>query len=196
MALAAIATATASAAPPGPQTLNQARSQGFTCNAVGGGTICSFLFVNPYGPVDTGFVCQSSTGAFDIFDQGTETDAGKLFFDQNGNLTRVRTDVTIDGGEWSNQLTGQVVPYTQRNTETFDLAVPGDVTSATLTITGENIYQAGTGGRPVFLAVGRQVFNWDQSELISSSGPNAFIAFLFEGDTDAFDQVCAALGAT
>jgi hypothetical protein len=37
------------------------------------------------------------------------------------------------------------------------------------------------------------VFNFDESELISSSGKNAFIAAFFEGDTHAFDQACDAL---
>ena len=75
------------------------------------------------------------------------------------------------------------------------LAVPGDFTSDIVTITGENIYRAGTGA-PVLLAVGRQVFNFDQSQLLSSHGPNAFVAAFYEGDPHAFDQICAALGAT
>ena len=47
----------------------------------------------------------------------------------------------------------------------------------------------------MFQAVGRQVFNFDQSQLISSHGPNAFVAAFDEGDSHAFDQICAALAA-
>jgi hypothetical protein len=37
------------------------------------------------------------------------------------------------------------------------------------------------------------VFNFDESELISSAGRNAFVAAFFEGDATAFNEVCAAL---
>jgi hypothetical protein len=46
----------------------------------------------------------------------------------------------------------------------------------------------------VLISTGRQVFNFDMSELISSAGRNGFIAAFFHGDATAFDQVCAALG--
>jgi hypothetical protein len=184
LALLAVVPVSSAAPPPG-----------FSCNTVGSGTICKYSNTESYGPVDTGIVCGSGASAFDIFDQATFNEYGKVWFDQNGNLTRLTDDDNYSFGEWSNPVTGDVVSYTQHNEETFVLAVPGDFTSATDTITGENIYQAATGA-PVVLAVGRQVLNFDQSQLISSHGPNAFIAAFFEGDTHAFDQVCAALGAS
>jgi hypothetical protein len=74
------------------------------------------------------------------------------------------------------------------------------LTSSTQTITGEVIEKAANGapfgtGRPVFFATGRQVFNSDESELISSTPHNGFIDAFFLGEPTAFDQVCAALGA-
>jgi hypothetical protein len=77
---------------------------------------------------------------------------------------------------------------------TFVLAIPGDFTSAADTLTGENIYRTPT-GQFVLQAVGRQVFNFDQSQLVSSHGPNAFVAAFYEGDPHVFDQICAALAA-
>jgi hypothetical protein len=76
--------------------------------------------------------------------------------------------------------------------ETDVLAVPGELTSSTQTDTGENIYRTATGA-PVLISTGRQVFNFDGSELLFSAGRNGFIAAFFEGDVAAFDQVCAAL---
>jgi hypothetical protein len=180
---------------PAPSTLNQARPQGFTCNTVGGGTICRDFQVEVEGPLDTGIVCGSGPGAFDIFDQFVDNQSRTFTFDENDNLTRFTDHDVICFGQWSNPLTGDVVPYTQHNLETDVFAVPGDFTSDTVTITGENIYRAGTGA-PVLLAVGRQVFNFDQSQLLSSHGPNAFVAAFYEGDPHAFDQICAALGAS
>jgi hypothetical protein len=51
---------------PAPSTLNQARPQGFTCNTVGGGTICRSSEVLARGPLDTGIVCGSGADAFNI----------------------------------------------------------------------------------------------------------------------------------
>jgi hypothetical protein len=91
--------------------------------------------------------------------------------------------------------TGDVVPYTQHNLQTIVWAVPGDDATATQTVTGENIYRLPT-GKSVLQAVGMQVFNIDQSLLFSSHGPNAFVAAFYENDPHAFDQICAALGAS
>jgi len=168
----------------------QARPQGFSCNP--GETVCHYSDVEEYGPLDTGLVCGSGAEAFDIFDQAVLTESGTVWFDQNGNLTKLTDKDVYSFGEWSNPITGATVSYTQDNEETFVLAVPGDFTSATDTITGQNIYRAGTGA-PVLLSAGKQVFNFDETELLSSHGPNAFVAAFFEGDAHAFDQVCAAL---
>jgi len=184
----------AMAGPPVPSTLHGARPQGFTCHTVGGGTICQYSHVEAYGPEDTGIVCGSGARAFDIFDQAVLTESGTVWFDENGNLTKFTDKDVYSFGQWSNPVTGDVVAYTQHNEETFRLAIPGDFTSATDTLTGENIYRAPT-GKFVLQAVGRQVFNFDQSQLISSHGPNAFVAAFFEGDLHAFDQICAALAA-
>jgi hypothetical protein len=104
-------------------------------------------------------VCGSGAGAFDIFDQAVLTESGTAWFDENDNLTK----------------------------ETFLLAIPGEFSSATDTLTAKNIYRTPT-GQFVLQAVARQVFNFDQSQLISSHGPNAFVAAFYEGDPHAFDQ--------
>jgi hypothetical protein len=96
-------------------------------------------------------------------------------------------------GEWSNPLTGAVVPYTQHNAERLTFAVPGDFSTVTITTTGENIYTDPLTNRVVFLNAGRSVMAADGS-LVFSAGPDAFADF-FGGDTSAIDGVCAALGA-
>jgi hypothetical protein len=169
------------------------RPPSFRCNP--DGTVCQFSFSFPFGPVDSGFGCGSGPSAFEIFNQGVESDQGTFWQDQNGNVTKIFDQVVVTGGMWSNPLTGDVVRYTQHNTETTVFAVPGDSSTATLTITGENIYRTASGtGKFVFLAPGRQVFD-PTGGLISTTPNNGFMEAIFEGDTHAFDRVCAALGA-
>ena len=53
------------------------RTPGDSCQAVGGGgMICRSFEVEPRGPLDTGIVCESATGAFDIFDHFVKTRPG------------------------------------------------------------------------------------------------------------------------
>jgi hypothetical protein len=183
------------AVPIGSSTLNQARPQRSGCTTVGGGTICRSSEVEARGPLNTDLVCGSGAVAFDIFDQFVNTESRTFWLDENDKLTRFTDHDVISFGQWSNPTTGATVPYTQHNVTNVVFAVPGDDTSALVTVTGENIYRPATGA-PVLMEVGRQVFNWDFSELLSSHGPNEIYAALYEGDPHAFDQICAALGAS
>ena len=175
-------------------SLKQARPFVDTCQPVGGGTICRFSHIEEVGPVDTGIVCGEGADAFDIFDQFVDHESRTFWFDENDNLTRFTDHDVYSFGQWSNPLTGATVPYTQHNVQTLVLAVPGDITSAIQTVTGENIYRVGN-GQFVLQAVGMQIFNWDQSELFASHGPNAFVDAFYEGDPHTFDRICAALAA-
>jgi hypothetical protein len=51
-------------------------------------------------------VCGSGANAFDISDQATLNEYGKVWFDQNGNLTKLTDDDNYSFGEWSNPVTG------------------------------------------------------------------------------------------
>jgi hypothetical protein len=170
------------------------RTEGFSCHPVEGGAICRDFIVERMGPLDTGIVCGSGAGAFDIFDEFVDNQTRTFWVDENDKLTKFTDHDVYSFGQWSNPLTGDVVPYTQHNVQTIVWAVPGDDSTATQTVTGENIYRLPT-GKFVLQAVGMQVFNIDQSVLFSSHGPNAFVDAFFENDPHAFDQICAALGA-
>jgi hypothetical protein len=173
------------------QELNPPPPPEYSCRAGANVTICQADVTFSYGPVDIGIVCGSGKSAFDIFDSATLKQHKIRYYDRNGNLARRVIHENYTFGQWSNPLTGKVVPYTQHDTITDVLTVPGDLTSATRTLTGENIYQAGSGA-PVLFNTGRQVFNFDESLLISSAG-RSFIAAAIFGDTTVFDDVCAAL---
>jgi hypothetical protein len=187
-AAAALTPATAQAGQPVTQLLNPAPPGFYSCKPVGAGTICQGTQDASYGPTATDIPCVG----FDVFDSGVEHVRATRYYDGNGNLTRRVLHTTFSQAEWSNPITGKAVGYTQNNVQTDVPEVPGDLTTSREIITGEVIIRAGNGS-PVLIATGRQVFTFDQAELISSAGRNAFIAAFFEGDTHAFDQVCAAL---
>jgi hypothetical protein len=194
--LAALALASAGPAAAAGQPVTQALTPpppSFeTCKMVGNGFICAGARTESYGPDDTGIACGSGAGAFDIFDQGTHNQHAIRYYNAAGDLTR-RVIYDQYFSQLSNLLTAAAVPYTQHNTITDDLAVPGDFASATETITGEVNFTVPHMGA-VFLNAGRTVFGADGA-LEFSAGPQGFIDYFNDGNTAATAELCAALGA-
>ena len=163
-----------------------------TCKTVGNGFICEGARTLTYGPDDTGIACGSGAGAFDILDQGTHNQHAIRYYNTAGDLTkRVIYDQYFS--QFSNPLTGAAVPYTQHNTITDVLAVPGDFTSATETFTGQNNFTVPHMGA-VFLNAGRVVFGADGT-LEFRAGPQEGLDYA-NGNTAAVAELCTALGAS
>jgi len=163
-----------------------------TCKTVGTGFICEGARTLTYGPDDTGIACGSGAGAFDILDQGTHNQHAIRYYNTAGDLTkRVIYDQYFS--QFSNPLTGAAVPYTQHNTITDVLAVPGDFTSATETFTGQNNFTVPHRGA-VFLNAGKVVFGADGT-LEFRAGPQEGLDY-FNGNTAAVAELCTALGAS
>ena len=151
-----------------------------------------------YGPIDTALegpalVCGSGSDAFDIFDTGADQVTARRVYDENGNLVRrvLRDDYSF--GQFSNPLNGAAVPYDQRDTRTYVLAVPGDLSSATETATFESAYRLKEGA-PLLLNDGRMIFAPDGT-VESYSGRLDWVKLFVEGDTSVLDPLCTALGA-
>src|SRR5215475_3862430 len=183
--------APAAAGQPVTQALTPPPPSFYTCKTVGNGFICDGALTEAYGPDDTEIACGSGAGAFDMFDQGTHNKHAIRFYNAAGDLTkRVVYDQYFS--QFTNPLTGAAVPYTQHNTITDILAVPGDLASATVTTTGQVNFTVPHVGA-VFLNAGKTVFGADGT-LEFSAGPQGFIDY-FNGNTAALAELCTALGA-
>jgi hypothetical protein len=178
---------------PVTQTLTPEPPSFYTCKTVGAGVQCHGSRLQSYGPEDIGIGCGSGAGAFDIMDRGAFRQDAMRFYDANGNLVRRVIHENYSLGEFSNPLTGATVSYSQVDTITDVLAVPGDLASATETESGENIYR-GADGQLAFMSAGRTVFGAD-GNLEFRSGPQNFLDYFVDGDTSVIAPLCAALGA-
>jgi len=188
--LALVASAFIAAHPTKAQSLNPPPPSFESCKTVGNGTICQGKRTFSYGPDDTGIVCGSGVNAFDIYDSATNNQDASRSYDQNGNLTRRVIHENYTFGQFSNPLTGAVVPYTQHDTITDVFGVPGDLSTATETNVGENIFKPAQGA-PVFKYAGRFVTAPDGT-IEFQAGQNDFFK-LMAGDTSVLDKLCAAL---
>jgi hypothetical protein len=196
---AVILASAALAGQPITQQLNPPPPSYEICKAVGDGTICQGTTDFSYGPIDTGaegppLVCGSGSNTFDVFDRAVGNSMARRIYDGNGNLVeRYRYDQITDG-ENSNPLTGATVGYTSTLTNIDELAIPGDLGSATERTTGEFIVRPAHGG-PVFMQVGRTVTTFEPDfSLDFQAGPNDFFDYAF-GDTSVLGPLCTALGA-
>jgi hypothetical protein len=190
-ALALLAPAAALADPPVLPPLNPPPPPIYTCRAVGAGAICEGADTFVETPVDTGLVCGSGADAFDIYDQGIADERFTRYYDANGNLTRRVIQDVWHSSQWSNPLTGAVAPYTQQDTATDVLAIPGDFSSATETHTGEAIFHPARRA-PVFFNAGRIVTAPDGT-IEFRAGPQNFIDAFVNGHTEVLEPLCAAL---
>ena len=59
----------------------------------------------------------------------------------------------------------------------MDYAIPGDVTSRTNTYTGGTLTVSAPGEGIIFQNTGRVRLNWDESEVLASSGPQDMMDF-------------------
>ena len=189
--LSLVAFAFVTVHPAGAQTLNPPPPSFETCRAGENVTICQGSRTLSYGPVDAGIVCGSGASAFEVFDSGTYDQLGIRYYDQDGNLTRrvIHEDYTF--AQFSNPLTGKVVPYTQHDTLTDVLVVPGDLSSFTETITGEVIFKPAHSA-PVLFNAGRGIIAPDGS-IEFRAGQHDFIDYFENGDTSVVQKLCAAL---
>jgi hypothetical protein len=188
----AVALVTASAGlggQPVTQTLTPPPPGFETCKAVGDGTLCEGAVSKEMESDDTGLVCGSGAGAFDILESFIHSEVAKRAYDADGNLVqRVRHD--RDAGQFSNPTTGASVPYTFSVESTDVYAIPGDFFSSTLTMTGEMIIH--TPGKPVLIGAGRTVYA-PGGTVEFEAGPPGLVELL-AGDPAGVGPVCAALG--
>ncbi len=163
----------------------------YTCYANGSGTICRERTTRSYELVETGVVCGSGADAFTIYDSGSIDEIGTRYYDRDGNLTRRVLRHSWVASYLSNPLTGAIVPYTQREILTDVLAVPGDFSTSTQTLVGENIYKPAHGA-PVGFTVGRVVVGPDGTQEFLA-GQDTFDDYFVDGDTSVLQPLCAAL---
>jgi hypothetical protein len=160
----------------------------YTCKATADQTICRASRVEREDPVVTDVDCPG----FPIVDQGDVASELVRRYDADGNwVKRVRRDRWTNAF-WSNPLNGNTITYTQRDITTDVLGVPGDESTITETLVGENIYTDPVTHKKVMASVGRTVWGPDGS-LEFSAGQQPFVERFVFGDPSAFDALCAAL---
>jgi len=174
------------------QVLNPPPPSDYTCKTVGNGTICRADRPITFGPTDNGIVCGRGSSAFDVYDSEVYDLNLTRTYDQNGNLIRRDIHQNNSFGQFSNPLTGTAVPYTEHNIYTDILAVPGDLSTVTETTTGEVIVKPAQGA-PVYVDVGRTVFDFFDGTLEFEAGHNDSNAYYYFGDTSVVQKLCAAL---
>jgi hypothetical protein len=176
-----------------PATLNPLPPPEFNpiCETIGSGTICHLAFTDPSTiAAGTGIMCSTGNTSFEVLDTSTRSVDGRRYYDQNGNLTQ-RHFREVIVGTLTNSLTHVSVSYTQGDTIIHNLAIPGDASTGTQTITGSLRIYASNGGT-VLVDVGRSVMAADGT-ILKEAGQHPLNAYFVFGDTSALQPLCDAL---
>jgi hypothetical protein len=191
-AAAAVAAAVASPAAFAAPELTPPPPSFLTCKAAAGGTVCSGTRTVDYGPEDSGLACGSGASAFAILDRGSFRQKAIRYYDADGKLTRRVIHEKFTLGQLTNATTGKTVDYTQHDTITVVPAVPGDLDTATETITG--VIQVTLPRRGLVLAETGKIAFAPDFTIEFASGQHD-IEDYFRVDASALDRLCAALAA-
>lgn len=163
-------------------SLNPEPPDFYSCSATGDGTICQAHTVDPYEYEPTGIFCGTIADLVEILDSGIRDVRATRWYDGDGNLTRRQRTFLFRDSYLTNPATGQVLAYSQHNTDNEILGVPGDLDSATVTSDG-HVSITARGFGIVLGGDGRSVIG-PNGDLIAESG-----LFLLDADS-----LCAALG--
>jgi hypothetical protein len=174
------------------QTLTPSPPSFYTCMAVGSGTICHGTISGSEGPSETGLVCGSGAGAFNAVDH-LQLQRGRHSLLRLGRQPDEARPPRPDQRGVQQPVDGRDFPYTQRETHTDVLAVPGDLSTSTTTHTGVLIYTLPHHGQ-IALEAGRVIEGEDGIEF--RAGPQVFVDYYENGDTSGIQKLCSALGAT
>lgn len=172
-----------------PMTLNPAAPPPYTCMATGGGAICTYTIYETHTMEDTGLTCDAGSYTFEMLNSYDYKRTATRYYDTSGNLTRRVRHEYYSNALAINSVTGKSFRWQQTDTITEVLAVPGDLSTATVTNVGSNIFHA-PGYGLLGGSAGRLVTDPD-GDLIFQAG---FSDFLTDADFAAFVQrQCAAL---
>lgn len=175
-----------------PSTLNPPPPPAFNpiCEKSGFGTLCTVNFSDPPFAGDSGLACGSGANAFEVFQFSTRSVQGKRYYDQNGNLLKRHFREYLTG-TFSNPLSNKAVTFSGSVTHVHVLAVPGDNTSGTESLTGGTRIHLQNGGI-VLVDAGRATVTEDGT-ILNESGQHPFDEYFVFGDTTALQPLCDAL---
>ena len=197
LALAVVVCALAAVAPAlartgiDPSTLNPPPPDFFNakCFAGAGGTVCTLAFSDdPIANEPSGIVC----GATELLLAQNRSVVGKRYYDANGNLLQRHFREQADG-TFTNPVTGKSVVWTQHDTVIHNLAVPGDLSTGTIKISGVLARVATSGGRTILVDVGTVVHDAGTDEILRSRGRHPFDDYFVRGNSSALAPICTAL---
>jgi hypothetical protein len=174
-----------------PSTLTPPPNPNFTwsCTATPQRIICTG--VEAIGAVDAEIDPAFSCDGVPILDTFTQVVTSVRTHDAAGRVIRNHLVGTFDEIWRLQGTTGPLLTTRGRWTETIAYAEPGRLESRTITDTGTTLAVSAPGIGVIFQGTGRVRMNWDGSEILAISGPQAFVED-FDG---AIAAACAAFAA-
>jgi hypothetical protein len=174
-----------------PATLNPPPPDFFhaSCEQLGRDIVCTLAFSDdPIVDEPLGLGC----GGTDILFSQDRSVVGKRFYNADGDLVQRHFREYLSG-TLTNPSTGKVLQWSQHDTVIHNLAVPGDLTTGSIQMTGAAIRVYSADGGTVIADAGRVLVDAASDTIVTSNGPHRFDDYFVRGNPDALAPVCAAL---
>jgi len=188
----ALATPASARTPVDPSTLNPAPPASFNavCYLDGSHISCDLAFSEPEVVDDpSGILCDGT----ELLASFSRSVVGKRTYDADGNLLQRHFRESFDGGMFRNPDTGQVALWRQHDTVISNLAVPGDLSTGTESVSGLDTRVWLPDGGTILTDAGRLVFDAVSGEAVNVSAHHPFDTYYRLGDPSALAPLCAAL---
>lgn len=187
----AMATSASARTPIDPSTLNPAPPASFNavCYRDGSHIRCDLAFRDPDITNDpSGIICAGT----ELLISQSRSVVGQRTYDANGNLLQRHFREYLQG-TFSNPDTGKVALWTQHDTVIQNLAVPGDLTTGTEQISGQQSRIWLPDGGTILTDAGYTLVDAASGAVLQESAHHPFDAYFGSGDTSALTPLCAAL---
>jgi hypothetical protein len=141
----------------------------------------------------SGIVCGSGSDTVELLWSQNRSVNGHRHYDRDNKLT-VRHYQEISSGTITNPLTGAYLSFTAQDTVVHNLAVAGDLTTGTISVSGGFRAFRPQGGA-VLIDAGRSLYTApeDNETIIRQAGPHPFTDYFVLGDASALQPICDAL---
>jgi hypothetical protein len=165
------------------QTLTPPPPPGSICNTTGSGIFCRGDVTSGGTNQDTGISC----GTFELLATFSVTTTYELWYNADGLATRGTFHSNLSG-TFINSVTGSTITADAHQTETVNFSTPGDLSTATRTLTGAVSLSTGQGFGLVTHDVGKITLD-GSGNLLFEGGPHD----QFDDFPGFVNAVCSAL---
>jgi hypothetical protein len=168
-------------------SVRAAQPPGFSCQTTGNGTICHGAITGPLEIYDTGALCGTGAGTFEIMGSITDSFHFETYLNQQGLPTKAAVHHDLTGTFFNSTDPSKAISQPAQYQDLYTWGIPGDATSITDTEPGQVFKEVAPGFGLLFHDVGNISFAPDGT--VTIHGPHQ----VFVDPIGTYQTLCPVL---